>query len=179
MEPAAGVEPPAAAAELPALSGDRAAVGRRLNAALALALVLAGVLMLPFWRPVDAGLGAPSGVLAYAPSGITAALRLIATPVDRIWNPQVWGSWFEFAVPAPQYAFDSRIEVIPSAIWSEGEVVLAAGAGWSDVLDAAGVTIVVTKGGATDPLAAALASSPAWTRVLADEDGTVWRRSAP
>lgn len=160
-------------------AAGRAVVGRRLNAVLAVALTLAGLALLPLWRPVDAGLGAPSGVLSYAPSGITATLRSIATPADRIWNPQVWGSWFEFAVPAPAYALDSRIEVIPSATWSDAEVVATAAAGWSDVLDAARVTIVVTKGATADPLAGALAASPAWTRLLADADGTVWQRSAP
>ena len=117
--------------------------GSPLNALVGAVLVLAGVAFLPAWRPIDRALGAPSGLLAFAPSGVTAALRGLATPEDRVWNPQPWGSWFEFAVPAPAYALDSRIEVIPPEAWRDADVVASAGPGWDAILDAAGVTIVV------------------------------------
>ncbi len=41
---------------------------RRLNSAVAMVLILAGIVLLPCWRPVDRDLGAPSGALSYAPS---------------------------------------------------------------------------------------------------------------
>jgi hypothetical protein len=151
----------------------------RINSAVAVALVLAGIALLPAWRPLDPGLGAPSGTLSYAPSGITAALREVATPADRVWNPQTWGSWLEFAVPAPAYALDSRIEVFPPQVWVNAEVIDAAGPGWDALLDAAGVTIVATSGPADAPLANALVASPGWTLYYADVDGAVWRRVTP
>ena len=57
------------------------------------------VALLPVWRPVDPDLQAPAGVVGNAPPGITAVLREIAGPGDRVFNPQTWGSWFEFALP--------------------------------------------------------------------------------
>lgn len=90
---------------------------RRINAALAGGLVLAGIAFLPAWRPIDPGTLAPTGVVANAPSGITGALRDLARPGDRLLNPQVWGSWFEFALPDLPVAIDSRIEFFPAATW--------------------------------------------------------------
>jgi len=148
----------------------------RINSAVAIALILAGIALLPAWRPLDRGLGAPSGTLSYAPSGITAALREVATAADRVWNPQVWGSWLEFAVPAPAYALDSRIELFPSHVWEDADVIAAAGPGWDGLLDAAGVTIVITAESADKPLAAALSISARWALVHEDRDGAVWRR---
>ena len=151
--------------------------GNRVNAGIGLALVLTGLALLPAWRPLDPALGAPSGLLGQAPSGITGALRSIATSSDRVWNPQVWGSWLEFAVPIPLYAFDARIEVIPSDAWAQHGLVERAQAGWSDVLDVAGVTIVVTDGSPATPLAEALAGSQHWRPAHADNDGGIWVRS--
>jgi len=151
--------------------------GSPLNALVAAILIVAGVGLLPAWRATDPGTGAPSGLLAFAPSGVTAALRGIAGPGDRVWNPQPWGSWFELAVPAPAYAFDSLIEVIPPDAWADGDVVTSAGAGSGGILDERGVTIVVAEGGRTAPLPAALANDAGWRRVYADDDGTVWVRA--
>lgn len=158
--------------------GDRRtqARGSRMNAAVAGLLLVVGVALVPAWRPVDPATNAPSGLLNTAPPGITAALRALAVPDDRIWNPQVWGSWLEFAVPEPLYALDSRIEVIPGSVWAEAAVVVQAGSGWADVLDRAGATIVVTEA-APSLLAVALAGSPAWTSAFADADGTIWIRT--
>src|SRR4029079_4573019 len=72
---------------------------RRLNAAIVVLFVVVGVALLPLWRPGDARTQAPSGILVYAPPGITAALRDLAKPGDRVFNPQEWGSWLEFALP--------------------------------------------------------------------------------
>lgn len=160
-----------------ARAGAHIRPGNRLNAVIASVLVLLSIAALPIWRPIDSGLDAPSGLLESAPSKVTSALRKIATPADRVWNPQVWGSWLEFAVPAPSYAFDSRIELIPSAVWADGDVVITAGAGWQEILDTAGATIVIAEGAPTAPLARALALSPEWTSTHTDADGSVWIRT--
>lgn len=153
--------------------------GSLLNAVIGTVLLVAGLAMLPSRRPVDPGLDAPRGLLSFAPSGLTATLRTLASPVDRVWNPQPWGSWLEFAVPAPAYAFDSRIELIPGDAWADGDVVAAAEPGWDAILDDAGVTIVLTEGPETSPLAAALEAHAGWRLVVADGDGTLWERAAP
>jgi len=151
--------------------------GSVLNALVGAVLIAAGIALLPTWRPVDPGLNAPSGLLGQAPSGVTAALREIATHEDRIWNPQVWGSWLEFAVPAPAYAFDARIELIPPETWADGDVVASAGAGWPAILDAADATIVITEGAGTSPLAQALADTSDWRLAHTDDAGTIWVRA--
>ncbi|MBF8289559.1 MAG: hypothetical protein HW391_527 [Chloroflexi bacterium] len=150
--------------------------GSAINLGVAAALVLAGTALLPIWRPIDQGLRAPSGLLAYAPAGITAALRDLAGAEDRVWNPQVWGSWFEFAVPAPLYALDSRIEVIPPNVWADAETIAGAGKGWDRLLDDRGVTIVVIQEGEAPALSDALHASDAWALRYSDADGTVWLR---
>lgn len=152
--------------------------GTVVNSAVGVALIVVGIALIPAWRPIDPGLGAPSGLLGRAPSGITGALRDIATPADRVWNPQVWGSWLEFAVPAPLYAFDSRIEVVPGDAWISGDIVMSADTGWSEVLGRAGVTIIVTEA-ANSPLTSALAATADWRVVYSDPDGAIWLANRP
>ena len=60
-----------------------------------------------------------------APPGITGALRENAGPSDRLFNPQPWGSWFEFALPTLPVAIDSRIELFPTSTWDTYENALA------------------------------------------------------
>jgi hypothetical protein len=98
---------------------------RRINSALAGALVLAAIALLPAWRPIDTGTLGPTGVLANAPSGITGALRDLARPGDRLFNPQAWGSWFEFALPDVSVAIDSRIELFPPEVWDAYDIVVS------------------------------------------------------
>ncbi len=86
---------------------------RRLNAVIAIAIVVVGVVLLPVWRPIEPGLDAPQGVVGNAPPGITAELQDRARPGDRLFNPQAWGSWFEFALPDLPVGIDSRIELFP------------------------------------------------------------------
>lgn len=155
-------------------SASRAQRRRGLNALVGATLIAAGIALIPAWRPIDAGTGAPAGVLTDAPSGITGALRTLARPGEHVWNPQAWGSWLEFAVPDSLYALDSRIEVIPTGTWADAANVAAANPGWEDILARADVTIVITEG-QDSPLGAALDASPEWTVAYADEDGTIWQ----
>ena len=155
-------------------SASRTRRGRGLNALVGAMLIAAGIALIPAWRSIDAGTGAPAGVLTDAPSGITGALRTLTQRGEHVWNPQVWGSWLEFAVPDSLYALDSRIEVIPTETWADAANVAAANPGWEDILARANVTIVITEG-RESPLDAALAASPEWTVAYADEDGTIWQ----
>jgi hypothetical protein len=144
---------------------------RQVNAVLAVVIVLAGIAVLPAWRPVDPALGAPDGVVANAPPGITSAVRGVARPGDRLFNPQPWGSWFEFALPDVPVAIDSRIELFPVATWNAIDAVETGGEGWAGQLGDWAVTIAVVRAddtGLSDRLTAA-----GWTRVHADEDGSV------
>ena len=117
---------------------------RRANALVAAVIVVAGIALLPVWRPIEPRTGVPAGVLADAPPGITEALRSAVTAGDRIFNPQRWGSWFEYAVPGALVAIDSRIEFFPPDVWRRYDAVDAAGDGWAEWLDAWDVRFVVT-----------------------------------
>lgn len=144
----------------------------RINLALAVVIVLAGVAVLPAWRSVDAALGAPIGVVASAPAGITGALRGLARPGDRLLNPQPWGSWFEFALPDLPVAVDSRIELFPVAVWGAIDAVEAGRDGWDQQLGDWGVTIAAVR--AEDTGLSSRLAAAGWTRAYADDDGTVF-----
>jgi len=144
---------------------------RRLNVVVAGAIVLVGIALLPIWRPIEPGLDAPAGVVGIAPPGITTALRETAVPGDRLFNPQPWGSWFEFALPDLPVAIDSRIELFPPATWDTYENIVAGGDGWAAQLADWGVTMIVVEARETkmtDRLAAA-----GWRSVYTDSDGSV------
>lgn len=141
---------------------------RRLNAALAATIVLVAVALLPVWRPPDPGTLTPAGLLTDAPSGITAALRELVRPGDRILNPQPWGSWFEYVFPEATVAVDSRIELIPGGVWNEYEVAVLGG---SELLDHWGVTIIVVR--PESRLVTAALTEAGWVRRYDDVDGVV------
>ena len=146
-------------------------VFRIVNAGVAVALVVACVAALPFWRPIDPGTGAPDGTVSYAPSGITSELKRIAGTDERIFNPQPWGSWFEFAVPQTPVAIDSRIELFPTQVWDDYVRITAGAEGWEGILDRWGVTVAVVAAadsGLRDRLIAA-----GWTETYVDADGSV------
>lgn len=147
---------------------------RRINAGLAVALVAVGIGLLPAWRPIDPGTLAPTGVVGIAPSGITAKLREIARPDDRLFNPQIFGSWFAFAVPALPIAIDARIELYPAQVWDDYEAVVDGREDWRAILDRWGVTIVVALDG-DDGFSARLAGD-GWVEIHRDQDGAVFVR---
>ena len=103
---------------------------RRLNVVVAGALVVAGIALLPVWRPTRSGAAGARRRRRQRPPGITAALRDLARPGDRLFNPQPWGSWFEFTCRDLPVAIDSRIEVFPAEVWDTYERVVAGVDGW-------------------------------------------------
>ena len=144
---------------------------RRLNVAIVVLFVVAGIALLPIWRPVDARTQAPSGILLYAPPGITAALRDIAEPGDRLFNPQAWGSWFEYALPDLPVAIDSRIELFPSDVWRDFNGVWSGQTGWEQTIESWAPTIVVIP--ARDAAVGDRFAAIGWQEVFADADGSI------
>jgi len=147
---------------------------RRLNAVVIGVLLLAGMALLPVWRPTDPATAVPAAVLTDAPLGLTAALRSVVQPGDHVFNPQPWGSWFEFAVPDAKVALDSRIEFFPPKVWDDYEAVVAGREGWEDRLSEWDVIAVVV-----DDSAGAFAGrleSAGWERRYVDSDGAIFRR---
>jgi hypothetical protein len=146
---------------------------RRLNAVVAVLIILVGVSALPVWRPADTGLETPAGVIIDAPSGVTASVRSAARPGDRLFNSQSWGSWFEFAIPSLPVAVDSRIEMIPAEVWDAYETVISGGEGWQTILARWKVTLAALD--PTDTATATRLSDIGWTRLFADGTGSVYR----
>jgi hypothetical protein len=147
---------------------------QRANAVIIALLVFVGVALLPLWRPVDTGTGTPTGLLIDAPSGVTATLKQSVRAGDRVFNPQPWGSWFEFAVPDALVAVDSRVEIFPASVWAAYDLVRAGGPGWEQVLAGWDVGLVAAEpqdGPLVDRLRAA-----GWTVLSSDDSGTVLRR---
>jgi hypothetical protein len=145
---------------------------RKLNVLVAALIVLAGIALLPVWRPTNAGTGTPRGVVAMAPPGITGTLRTMAAPGDHVFNPQPWGSWLEFALPDLPVAIDSRIELFPASVWDAYEDVIAGVDGWQDQLAAWDVSWVVVA--APDQAFATRLTGARWRQVYTDEDGSVF-----
>ncbi len=85
---------------------------------IALAIVAAGILALPFWRAASPADG-PLPLLADAPTEITQALQARVTSADRIFVPQSLGSWFELALPGVPVFVDSRIELFAAEVWDD------------------------------------------------------------
>jgi hypothetical protein len=150
---------------------------RRANVIVAAGIALAGIALLPLWRPLDAGTGAPSAVLAHAPSGVTAQLRSIVRPGDRIFQPQPWGSWFEFAFPEASVAVDSRIEMFPPMVWDEYDEVINGGSRANELLDSWQVTIATARPDGDGGLIGVLDANRAWVKVFGDQEGVVYVRS--
>lgn len=147
---------------------------RRVNAALIGLLAVVGVVLLPWWRPIDQGTQAPALLLTEAPPGITAVLRGTVTANDRILNHQAWGSWLAFAIPQASIAIDSRIELYPPEVWQRYEQVMAGVDGWQDQVAAWGVTLVVLDAEGTGTRDRFVAAG--WRVLHEDEDGSILQR---
>ena len=145
---------------------------RRLNVVVAAAIVLAGIVLLPVWRPTEPGLETPRGVVGTAPPGITGALRAQAHPGDHVFNPQTWGSWFEFGLPDLPVGIDSRIELFPASVWDAYENVIDGVDGWQAQLAAWNVSFVVVA--KPDEAFAARLSAAGWRPVYSDGDGSLF-----
>jgi hypothetical protein len=147
-------------------------LGRRINLAVAAMLVAVSLVVLPVWRPLDPGLGTPDGLVSHAPSGMTAALTRLSAPGDRVFNPQRWGSWFEYRVPEVLVAIDSRIELFPAQVWRDYESVLAGSDGWAERMGAWQVNLVVTDRPESSLGDRLLTSG--WTEAYVDTDGAIY-----
>jgi hypothetical protein len=144
---------------------------RPVNATVAALVMIAVIALLPIWRPVDPRTDAPAAVLTDAPPGVTQALREIARPGDRVLNPQVWGSWFEFAVPEVLVAADSRIEIFPSTVWDGLEAVSVGVGDWRERIRRWEVSMVVAE--ADDVDFVRRLSTLGWRQIHTDDDGVI------
>jgi hypothetical protein len=154
------------------------------NGVLVLALLAAGIALLPLWRPVGPA-GVPIGTLSHAPQGVARELQELVAHGDlpnraHVWNPQPWGSWLEFAVPETLVYVDSRIELFPASFWTDDEFHVSNFTWWQAALGAMDVRAVVLSAGQDPRLAEALeASGSGWELAYRDAEGSIFIRSTP
>ena len=125
---------------------SRVARPSRLNAIVAAAIALMIVAALPWWRPADPLTGR-TGLLSYAPSGLASHLRTSAAAGARVFAPQPWASWFEWAVPDARYFVDSRFELFPADVWNDYGSVTDGGSEAAALLDRWQVSLLVIRAG--------------------------------
>ena len=133
------------------------------NGIIAVALGVAIVVTLPWWRPADPLTGR-AGLLSYAPSGLAVKVAELAGTGARVVVPQTWGSWFEWAAPEQAYFIDSRFELFPADVWAEYAALQGLGVG--EVLDRWAVDLVVVPSGGDEP-------GEGWSRAWEDADGLI------
>ncbi len=133
-------------------------------------LLVGVVAVLPWWR----GSGY-SEHLEAAPPGITEALAN-APPGSRLFAYQPWGSWFVYALPEHRVYVDSRIEIMPAAIWDDYFEVAYAGARWEEALDRWEPDFVIANKGEWKSISL-LRNHPAWTVFYEDEEGVVFAQA--
>lgn len=139
------------------------------NRALALLLIAGAVLSLPWWRPADPLTGR-KGLLTYAPSGIAQTLLSDVRPGARVFVPQTWASWFEWAAPEDKYFVDSRFELYPGPVWSDDQTIMRGGVAAVAALERRGVQVLVAPASEPPP-------SDAWASIYSDQSGTIFVRT--
>lgn len=140
-----------------------------LNAVVAIVLGVLLVAALPWWRPADPLTGR-IGLLSYAPSDLAQAMRDQVPPGARVFTPQTWASWFEWAVPDARYFLDSRFELFPDSVFEDYGTITAGGTDALETLVRWQVDRVAIA--ADDPLVQALAAA-GWHPVYRDDEGAL------
>ncbi len=151
---------------------------QRLNAAVALLLVAAVVILQPIVRPGGDPLSGPPGTLRDAPAGLARALGRLAGPSDRAVISQAWASWFEWAAPGIPVMVDSRIEVEPATAWTDYLAIVHGGPDALATLARIGATVVVVDPKEIAAIGTTLAASGSgWRQAYADADGSIYLRA--
>jgi hypothetical protein len=145
------------------------------NRVMAVVLLAALVVVLPWWRTGPESEGPP--ILDQAPEGLAAAAARVSASGDHLWVDQVWGSWFEYRLPDRPVFVDSRIELFPERVWTDYLDVANGREGWQDVMDRWDVDVMVLSPGQSGALVDRIVDDPGWRQVYRDDEGSVYVRS--
>jgi hypothetical protein len=142
---------------------------------------IAGLLLFPLfalfpWSLVGRPVDSPGPHVSDAPAGITRQLERLLTPGDRMFNAQIWGSWFELVLPRNKVFVDSRIELYPDSVWNQYYWVSAGRQGWQSILDRWNVRAVVVSPGQQEALIPLIRRDASWRVVFEDDDGLIFLR---
>lgn len=152
----------------------RAATAGRtpLNLAVVTVLLLLGLAFLARWpRAMEEDL------VGAAPEGVTRKLAETLEPGDRIFNAQIWGSWFELALPDNPVFVDSRIELFPPTIWRQYYAVSNGRQGWQEILDRWDVEAVAADREQQAGLIPLIRRDPGWRLVSRGGEGFLFLRA--
>jgi hypothetical protein len=152
-----------------------------LNTALAVALGIAAIALLPWFRPTFASTAnsarVTNGLLAHSPEQFTSRIPDIADPGARMFVPELWASWFEFAVRRNPVFVDPRIEIFPVEVWREYDAVSRGDDSWDRILDRWNVDVLVLSREQQSGLISRIEGHVTWTKVYEDADGLLLVRS--
>lgn len=138
-----------------------------------LVLLAIAVVLYPAWRSIDPVTGAPKGLLRFAPAGVTKALEHFAEPNARVFNPQSWGSWFEFRLPELRYAVDTRISLIPIEVWRRyNGIISGSDPTWQNTLRNWGIDFIVVR--AEDESFIARLQAAGYQKLYEDAEGLIF-----
>ena len=118
----------------------------------------------------------PGTRVADAPVALTAELRGMLQPGDRIFNLQRWGSWFELAIPEDPVFVDSRIEIFPGRVWNDYLAVSNGREGWQAILDRWKVRAVAVSQDQQGTLIRLMERDPRWRLAYRDDEGVIFLR---
>jgi hypothetical protein len=147
-----------------------------MNLGVVLAVAVAIVLALPWWRMPQPGRSSP--LLSQAPEGVAKAIEAVSDPGDHVWIDQVWASWLEYRLPDRPVFVDSRIELYPRSVWNDYLDVANGRQGWQAILDRWDVDVLALYPGQSGELIERVALDPGWERTYHDDDGSVYVRRA-
>jgi len=152
-----------------------------LNTALAAALGVAAIALLPWFRPTFASTAnsarVTDGLLAHSPQQFASRIPDIADPGARMFVPELWASWFEFSVRRYPVFVDPRIEIFPVEVWRAYDAISRGDDGWDRILDRWDVDILVLSREQQSGLISRIEDHPTWTEVFEDADGLLLVRS--
>jgi hypothetical protein len=143
-------------------------------AAVILLLGLLPVLLL-LRGGIDPETGSPARLAADAPQVLVDETRRHLPSGSRLFVFQPFASWFEFSLPLDPVMVDSRIELFPSRVWRDYDVVIEARDGWERILERYRIRAVVLPPGAT--LTGELSGADGWRRVADGPAGSVFVRA--
>ena len=148
-----------------------------LNAAIALGLLAAAILSLPWLKamlplpPQKAGI-----ISSETPVALAEAMQAARWP-QPIFNDETFGSYLIWAAsPEVQVFVDPRIDLYSMSEWMDYLAIASARYDWERILDRYGIATLVLSVDRQPALIAAAAASPSWTRVYEDELAVVYSR---
>jgi hypothetical protein len=146
-----------------------------LHTLIAAYLALAALVAFPWWG--KSSTHPPENLLAFAPAGITAEVPRVLPVGGRMFNTQLWGSWFEFALPDRAVFIDSRIEIYSASVWRDYSAVSEGREGWQQILNRWRVSAVVVDRTRQANLIPLIRHDPGWRLDYQDRDGLIFVRA--